>query len=117
MGSKVSKFNDFHYFSPLNNSVTVCWYETKLTYLIALSLGNIFLVHNFLIGDLLLGVIGDHTSKFDDFHHYSPLNISVTVSWYETKLTYYIALSPGNIFLAHNFLIGDLLLGVIGVQC
>ena len=39
----------------------------------------ISLVHNFLIGALLLGVIGVQSSKFNDFHYFSPLNNSVTV--------------------------------------
>jgi len=116
IGVQSSKFNDFHHFSPLNNSVTVCSYWTKLIYRIALSLTNIFLVHNFLIEALLLGVIGVQISKFNDFHHFSPMNNSVTVCWYGTKLTYRLALSLGNIFLVHKFLIGALLLGVIGVQ-
>ena len=64
----------------------------KFTYVVVLVKLVIFLVHNFLIGALLLGVIGVQSSKFNDFHHFSPLNNSVTVFSYWTKLI--ISYSP-----------------------
>ena len=88
----------------------------KFTYVVVLVELVISLVHNFLIRVLLLGVIGVQNSKYYDFHQFSPLNNSVTVFSYGTKLTYRIVLSLGNNFLVHNFLIGALLLGVIGVR-
>jgi len=54
----------------------------KFTYVVDLVELVISLVLHFLVEMLLLGVIGVQSSKFTDFHHFSPLNNSVTVCWY-----------------------------------